>query len=495
MSDQLKIGPNSKPQAAFLGASEYEVLFGGAAYGGKTWSLVVDPLRYKDVSGMTGIIFRRTYPELERAVLPLTYKIYPHFGGEYHVQSKTWTFPSGMTIKLGYMQFSQSWIDYKGGSFTYEAYDELTAFEEEQWTMMRPWNRTECSVAPYRRATSNPGGQGHVWVRKYFVDTCPSVVDGPPRWCEEAKIWWQPMSPGPTYYWRDADDPTRTLTRKFVPARIFDNADGIRADPEYLTKLLALPAAKRAALLEGRWDVFEGAFFNELNENYHKIRPVNPPPGSTFLGAIDYGNPSVFELAYMDYEGNIVFIDESYVVDAPVEDKANAVADVLLDHKLPAITLLYDTDMAINLKHYAPTEYSPLEVFQSILMQRMSENMPDLEPVSKEPRRQWRTTSNETVRNLLHWKILENGKRVGPKLFLTDNCPRLWESITSLVHDPASQNGLDYRQARANDHAYDALKTICMRFERPYKRDTDRTWAKIFSRGATEPVRWEVGVG
>jgi hypothetical protein len=501
MRNLSTIGPNSKPQKAFLEASEYEVLYGGSAYSGKSFALIMDPLRYIDVPNFTGIIFRRTFPELRRYVLPLTQRMYPQFGGTYNVQSKTWTFPAGeggrepATIELGYMQYPNSWLQYRA-SYTYQAYDELTGFEEEQWTMMRPWNRTTCPVAPYRRAATNPGDQGHHWVKKYFVDTCQPIPDGPLRWSEEAKIWWQPMAPGPTYFARDEDDPSRVLTRKFIPARVFENVEGMRADPKMLEKLLALPADKRRALLEGDWNVFEGIFFSELREQYHKIRPVRIPPGSQIIGAIDYGNPSVFEIAFMDAEGKVVFFDESYMEDVSPQDRANGIADVLVDRKVGPITILYDTDMAINLKYYAPTEYSALEIFQSVLMQRLSENMPSLEPVSKEPRRQWRRVSNETVKQMIHWTVQPDGKLKGPKLFITDDCPRLWESITSLVHDPYGQSGLDYKQgSRVEDHSYEACKSVVMRLSRPAKETPDSELERYIKTLQVQQRRWEVGAG
>ena len=173
MKNTLK--PNSRPQEQLYESSEYEILYGGAAGGGKTSALVVDPLRYICYSQFTGINFRRT-------------------------------FPSGAYIRLGHMEHKEDWRQYQGHQCCYRAYDELTNFHKDQYFSLNAWNRSGApGIHAYTRAASNPGGIGHAWVKEYFVETCKPEKDGAERYSNEARIHWQPMSPGPTYWYFEPD--------------------------------------------------------------------------------------------------------------------------------------------------------------------------------------------------------------------------------------------------------------------------------------------------
>ena len=261
-TDKLEIivKPNSKPQTEFFKSTEYEVLYGGSAGSGKSFALVVEPLRYIQYPRFTGIIFRRTYPELEGSIIPLAMHYYLAAGATWHEQKKTFTFPSGAKIRLGFMQHAEDWRNYQGHQYTYQGYDELTNFAWEQYEMLAAWNRSPVEGIPaYRRATSNPGGVSHSVVKKYFYDTCLPLPDGPMLYSDIARIWWQPMKSNKTYYTRN--EAGRSLGRKFIPARVFDNVDLLKNNPQYVSQLLTLPEKKRKALLEGNWEVYEGQFF------------------------------------------------------------------------------------------------------------------------------------------------------------------------------------------------------------------------------------------
>jgi hypothetical protein len=515
VSDEiLRIAPNSRPEAEFFSADEYEVLFGGAAGGGKTWSLVVDPMRYIHLSNFTGIIWRRTFPELEGSVLPMTYKYYQAAGGTYNVQRKTWTFPApGTSIRLGTMEHPEDWRNYQGHPYCYQGFDELTNFLDVQYESMAAWSRTECSVPPYRRSSSNPGGVGMAWVNGRFVKTCPSVPFGPRRYSKLGRMWWQPMQAGPTFTWEDPDTKLK-LTRKFIPSRVFDNIDNLRRNPNYLAQLLQLRPARRKALLNGDWTAFEGQFFDEWVDDMHKIPSQNPPPGANILGAIDYGDVAVLEVQFTDYEGNVVNFAECHTEHMQPWKRFNAMADMLIERQLFNINIICDTDMYVDLSYTQDFKKTPIAMAESVFEQRMGHRKPNLLQVYKysPDKPSYRIACNEAMHQYLGWEVADDptndaayrmgggnsryvrgGQYIGPKFFVTVDCPRLIESITSLATDPSSKDGGDYIQKGARDHDYSAAKYALMSSISPLVPEGQKGWQQQMAEQATAAVEYQVG--
>ena len=303
--NDIAVKPNSQPQLEFLSSPEYEILYGGAAGGGKTWSLVVDPLKFIPYSRFTAIIFRRTYPELMGSVYPLAQEYYLSAGAVWKDKLKSYVFPSGATIRLGYMQYAEDWRKYQGHEYARQYFDELTNFTEDQYLKIAPWNRSKVEgIPPKRRSASNPGGIGHLWVKKRFVDTCPPVPKGKKVYSKMAGVWWQPMKAGKTY-WRKTKAPDGSIkytSSKFIPARIFDNTDLLRNNPQYVNQLLQLPERQRRALLEGDWNAFEGQFF-PFNPDEQIVKPFVIDNKFPIYGALDpgWGGYCSYSLATMMY--------------------------------------------------------------------------------------------------------------------------------------------------------------------------------------------------
>ena len=207
-------------QRLFLGMDCEEAMYGGAAGGGKSDALLMAALQYVQQSGYSAILFRRTYADLSLpgALLDRAAEWLAGSGAAWEQTRKTWTFPSGATLAFGYLENSRDHYRYQGAEFQFCGFDELTQFEEYQYRyLFSRLRRLEGSSLPIRmRAASNPGGIGHEWVRRRFID------EG-----EQAG-------------------------RRFVPARLEDNP---HLDQErYEESLAALDPITHAQLRHGDWD-------------------------------------------------------------------------------------------------------------------------------------------------------------------------------------------------------------------------------------------------
>ena len=167
MTGQTVIWQPQPKQAAFMSRFEDEALYGGAAGGGKSDALVIEALRQVDIPWYKGLILRKTYPQLAELIdKTLSYypRVYPK--AKYNGSSHTWTFPSGAKVIFGSMQYTKDRVKYQGQAYDFIAFDELTHFTWEEYSYMFSRNRPNGpGTRVYMRATANPGGIGHGWVK------------------------------------------------------------------------------------------------------------------------------------------------------------------------------------------------------------------------------------------------------------------------------------------------------------------------------------------
>ena len=162
-------------QAEFMRRREPEVLYGGAAGGGKSDALIIEALRQVHIPHYRGLILRKTYPQLSDLVdKSQSYyrRAFPQ--AQYNATSHVWTFPSGAKIWFGSMQYTKDRTNYQGKAYDFIGFDELTHFEWEEYSYMMSRNRpTGPGTRVYMRATTNPGGIGHGWVKARFITPAP----------------------------------------------------------------------------------------------------------------------------------------------------------------------------------------------------------------------------------------------------------------------------------------------------------------------------------
>lgn len=310
--------PNEGPQTEFLSAPEREVLYGGAAGGGKSYAILADALRDMVHPQFRGLIVRRTTEEL-RELVQKSQELYPkaYPGIKWSERKMEWKAPSGASLWLSFLERDQDVSRYQGQAFSYIAFDELTQWPTPYaWNYMRSRLRTTAEDLPlYMRATTNPGGPGHNWVKKMFIDPAPFGK----------AFWATDIETGETLVWPKghAREGQKLFKRRFIPARLSDNPYLYKLG-DYEANLLSLPENERRKLLEGDWDVIEGNAFPEFNRKIHVVEPFEIPNEWKKFRACDFGYGSASGVLWFAVtpEDEIIVYRELYVSKRLAEDLA-----------------------------------------------------------------------------------------------------------------------------------------------------------------------------
>jgi len=418
--------PNEGPQKDFLAAPEKDVLYGGAAGGGKSFAMLIDPLRYCHNPVHRALILRRSMPEL-RELIDKSRELYPKAfkGAKFREVEKLWNFPSGAKIEFGFLERDSDVYRYQGQAYSWIGFDEITHLPTEfGWNYLASRLRTtDPSLQTYLRCTANPGGVGAHWVKKRYV---------------------LPSESNNAFIGKDG------LTRKFIPARLQDNPY-LAEDGEYERMLNSLPAVQRKQLLEGNWDIAEGAAFAEFETEAHVIAPFEIPSWWERVKGVDYGYAaeSCCLWAAVDPE------DKTIIIYRELYQKGltgNALADKITymeESEVKSIPGVLDTAA------WARTGYSGPTIGETLVNKGHKLRRADKNRVAGK------------VQIHEHLRKRPDGR---PRLQVVSTCTNL---IRELQGIPLSKTNSEDVDTNASDHAYDALRYLLMsrpRVDHPYDR-------------------------
>lgn len=426
-------------QERFHECSAYEVLFGGAKGPGKTESLLREATRQTDKPNYRAVIFRRTYPRLGE-VRDRSFKYYSGMGASYSGDDKflglpAWTFPSGAKIAFSHLQREEDKWNHHGKEWHFIGFDEVAEFTESQYMFLMLQNRTsDRDIITYIRSTANPGGIGHAWVKRRFIESC---------------------KPNHIHYFKrvededvecSKDDPL-ALSRAFIPATVYDNPALLEGDPGYIKKLEASNEVERRAFLLGDWDVFAGQFFGMWRKSIHVKDKVINPEFNKFI-SMDYGfkAPSSVGWWQVDYDGGIHRYRELYQEGLSYEKLAQKIMELTPDDERIDYVVADPAIWGDKSRHRDNIGESGAETMQSIFGT-------------------WTGLIKGDNNRLTGWGrvkiMLEN-----ELLTVSPDCKDLIRTLPSMVHDDKKIEDLD---TTGEDHAVDDTRYAAMSRPEPSK--------------------------
>lgn len=370
--------------------------YGGAKGGGKSAGLrLIMLLRRMKYQGTTGAIFRRTYPELEGNHIRPIFRQFPELRKYYNQSKKILTLPNGSTLEFCHCKSESDVELYQGREF-----DDLGIEEAGQWT--EPMFRTllgsnrssRPGIKPRTMLTGNPGGIGHGWLKRLFVE-------------------------------RRFNERERAEDHAFIQAFVKDNPALILNDPDYVRRLESEPnEALRRAYLLGDWDIFAGQFFNEISREMHFIKPFTIPEHWERFGAYDFGfnHPAAFGWFANDEDGNTYLYRELVKSQLRVDQFAKALLKFKDTEKLYPIVAGHDCWTVKNVLRDQAAPPTIAEEFASHGINLKKATIDRIQGASH-------------LRKYLAWRDLD-GNHKKPRFFIFDTCPITFNTISRMIHDP-----------------------------------------------------------
>lgn len=390
------------------------LVYGGAAGSGKSDLLRNLGVAYcRQYAGVKATLMRRTYKELEGNHLFQVMSL-PRSFGEFRKSEGRFSFTNGACLQLGYADDESGLMRWQGQENQLLLIDESTQFPFHWIQFLSTWVRTAQKGVPTAIImATNPGGIGHAETKRYFVRAAP------PEAIFEAII-----------------EKTK-LPAVFIPSRVTDNLPLMESDPGYLERLNALPEAKRRALRDGDWDVFEGQFFCEWRSDKHVILPFTVPQHWRKWGGLDWGfaKPLSFGIYTQDSDTSRIFrVRELYQTELRDGEAVERIRAIMGTDQLDVIWA--DPSMWIR----RPEDTGAI----STAGKYIAAGLP-LQPAN-----------NDRVPGWGHVRdFLADGKDGIPMFQVTSNCIHFIETFPSLVYDRHRDEDID---SDGNDHCADECR-------------------------------------
>lgn len=257
----LDIGPQPGPQTQFLSTEADIAFYGGAAGGGKSYALLLEPLRHMNNPLFGGVIFRKNSTQVrnEGGLWDESFPIFSKFSAHPREAFLEWTFPSGARLKFSHLEHERTVYDWQGAQIPYIGFDELTHFSETQFIYMLSRNRSTSGIPGYVRGTCNPDVIS--WVRRW-VDWYINPDTGYPVPERSGVVRWF-IRKDDAMHWGDSreemldrfgpEEAPKSFT--FIPSKVTDNLILMEKDPAYIANLKALSRVERERLLGGNWNI------------------------------------------------------------------------------------------------------------------------------------------------------------------------------------------------------------------------------------------------
>lgn len=359
---QKVIRPQQGFQMNFLSSSADIVIGGSSAGVGKTFSLLLEPLRHTEVKGFGAVCFRRTSPQIkaEGALWDTSMEIYNSFGGKPKESVLEWQL-NECSLKFSHLEHEKNIYDWQGSQIPLIMFDELTHFTKKMFFYMLSRNRSVCGVKPYLRATCNPDPDS--WLAE-FLEWWIDQETGFPIKEREGVIRYLVLD-GDSYIWGDTQeeviknawhilekyveasgiDPKELIKSvTFVAGSIYDNKALLDVDPSYLGNLLAQDDATKSALLDGNWkvvlskyDLFEYQSFSSSFTNTFVTQS-----GDKYITA---------DIALKGSDKFVVWVWHGYtIIDVLIMDKSNgkevvdSIEGMAKKHRIPNHNIIFDND-------------------------------------------------------------------------------------------------------------------------------------------------------
>lgn len=415
----------TEKQDLFINSQAFETLFGGAAGGGKSYGQLVDALLYAlKYPKSKQIIFRRTFPDLERSIIRTSLEFYPKEVASYNSSKHIWRFRNGSIIDFGYIDNENDVYQYQSAEYDVIRFDELTHFTEYMYVYMISRCRGANPYPKYIKSSTNPGGIGHSWVKERFIDI------GEPNTIHNVK----------------QEDGT-TTSRIFIPSLVQDNLFLMANDPDYLKRLQNLPEKEKKALLYGEWDIFDGQFFTEFKRDIHVCKPFEIPKTWRIFRTRDYGLDmcACYWIA-LDWNMNAYVYKELYESNLIVSEAARKINEMTTE------------DIYCD---YAPPD----------LWNRNRDTGKSTSDIFAESGQYLTKADNNRVTGWLavhEWlKVIEDeqGQKTC-KLHIFSNCVNLIRTLPAVQHDEKNPNDVA-NEPHELTHAPDALRYFCTMYQLP----------------------------
>ena len=415
----------TKKQRQFMNAKEDEVLYGGAAGGGKSYVQLLDNLTYAaQYPGIKQLVLRRSFPELERTLIRTALSIYPKEMYAYNQSKHLMTFANGSLTEFGFCDTENDVFKYMSAEYDIIRIDEATHFTGDMYLYLRSRLRGANDFPKQMKSSTNPGNVGHAFFKERFIDVAPPL----------------------TVYHTKPNSRGKVESRLFIPSKVTDNTFLMDADPDYVMRLESLPEKDRKALLDGSWDIYEGQFFPEFERRVHVIRPVAyDDPNWRIYFTMDYGLDM-----FAGYFIAVTPHDQAYVLNEIYEpNMVISDAAALIKKRAQALGVKVDEYLAPSdmWNRRQETGRSVADIFyeNGIRLTRTSRDRVDGWAAMKE----WLKPYDD-----------EQGIKVA-KIRIFDSCVNLIRTLPQIQSDPKRPNDC-MTVPHELTHAPDALRGFCV---------------------------------